>query len=270
MLKRHPLSEQLKRIWNIYRNRVRFSRKRANSKNVHDLRVATQKFQAILKLSQSIVPKPETKQLIQSLKKTRRKLGNLRDLHIESNLKETKVKHFSTYVGHEKKLAKKRVKKYLTELPLKEQKNLLAKVLNKKLLRTEKKRTLKQVRDLLDPAIQTTLSRFKKALAETTPEKMENLHRFRILAKQLRYQEEGMKAACGSTPFNLSKLKKVQITVGKIQDNNALLNTMNRYLTEKKHHGDPAVKKARKKLRDVQKRKIRKEFENLSATQWKS
>ncbi len=269
MFKKQPLSEQLKQTWIHYRNQVQISRKKANSLNIHRLRVVTQRFQAILKLTQSLAPKHETELIIHSLKKTRRELGNLRDLQIESDLKTGQVGHFSVFVSQEKKLAKIKVKKYLKDLPLKKQKTLLMKVMSKKLIQSEKM-TIKQVRNLLAPAVKTTLNRFKKALSETTPKKMKNLHKFRILTKQLRYQEEGIKSACGFTPFNLSKLKKVQNAVGKIQDNNALLKTMNRYLAQKKHRADPLVLKAQKQLHRIQKKQIRQEFKNLSIVQWKN
>lgn len=256
MLKVHPISGPLANAWDHYRNELKASRNKANSKNIHALRVATQRLEAIVKISRGLVSNKYGEKLIESLKNTRKQLGPLRDLQVESDANSSKIKSFSTFVIKEKKKAKQKACRYLEHISLKKEKNLVNKILSKKLISAEKNQSVKKMHTLLEPTVQSTLVRFNEALAETTPKKMKNLHKFRILAKQLRYQEEALKSVFGSTHFNLPKLKAVQMAVGKIQDSNALLQNMDRYLDHKKHRRDKKTLKAKKKIKKIQKERI--------------
>ena len=268
MLKNHPISAPITNSWNHYKNCVKASRNKTNPKNIHDLRVATQKLEAILKVSRGLLLNHHSKELIESLQKTRKQLGPLRDLQIASKSGPSKTKGFSEFVSSEKKKAQKKAFRHLKNISLKSEKHQIKKIISKELVVAENKKSVKQMHDLLDPEVQSTLLRFNAALANTTPKKMKNLHKFRILAKQLRYQEEVLKNIFGSTPFNLPKLKTVQEAVGKIQDSNALLQNMDRYLSHKKNRNDSKLLAKKKKIEKDHKLRIQTEFKKLSTAQW--
>jgi len=270
MLKAHSVSNPLSHAWEHYKNEVKAARHKATSKNVHALRVATQRLEAIVKISRGLVTNRYGAKLIESLKMTRKQLGPLRDLQVESDAKSSKTKRFSTFVTKEKKKAMRKASRYLDNISLKKEKRLISKILSKKLISAEKDLPLKKMHELLEPTVQVTLTKFNEALAETTPKKMKNLHKFRVLAKQLRYQEEALKTIFGASRFNIPKLKAVQVSVGKIQDKNALLQNMDRYLNQKKHRKDEKLLRAKKKIEKIQQRRIQTEFKNLSNSQWAS
>ena len=270
MLKAHLFSRPLALAWANYMGAIKSSRQKASTKRIHALRVTTLKLEAILKLSRGLDRTASAAKLIQSLRTTRKELGPLRDLQVESKQKSLKVKSFSAFLAKEERKEKRAVRRYLNDIPLKKEKRWINKTLSKKLLSVEKAQSIQKMKKMLEPTLQSTLIKFNAALAETTPKEMGNLHKFRIHAKRLRYQAEALKVIIGATHFDLDKLKIIQKNFGKIQDSNALLQNMDRYLRHKQYRDDEETRDLKVKIERIQKRRIQTELENLSKTHWES
>ena len=244
----HSITEPIARSWLHYREKFRDSRKDSNEKNIHDLRVATQRFEAILKISQRLIFSRSALKLIKSLTKTRKILGPLRDLQIEIKQDQQKNKKFFRFLKHEEKQANKNASRYLKKLSLKDEKKLVHKVLGEKIRSVEKKCTAKKMHSLLTPIIKSSLLQLNDVVSKKSIPPMKRIHKFRQLAKKLRYQEEALESMFARPNLELSKLKLIQSGIGKLQDQNALFKNMNRYLSKKRNKGDFEVRASKKKM----------------------
>lgn len=244
----HPITEPIARSWLHYREKIRDSRKNPNEENIHDLRVATQRFEAILKISQSLICSRSTSKLIKSLKKTRKILGPLRDLQVELRQCQHKNKTFFRFLQQKEKQQTKCASQYLKAIPLKYEKKLLQKLVARKFRKAENTYTAEKTHSLLTPIIKSSLLKLNQIANKKSIPPVKRVHKLRQLAKKLRYQEEAFESMFARPSLDLSKLKLIQSGFGKIQDQNALFENMNRYLSKKQNKGDSEVQTSKEKI----------------------
>jgi CHAD domain-containing protein len=96
------------------------------------------------------------------------------------------------------------------------------------------------------------------------PHQSQEIHKFRILAKKLRYQEECLNSMTGSSRFNIDNLKSIQSLAGQIQNDSVLLETLGRYLSKRKNQGDTHVTKITNRVKSHRAKIINTDFTKLS------
>ena len=72
LLKNHFLSQSLLQAWKNYKSQVHLSRRKASPKNIHQLRIATQRLEAMLTLIDGLKPTDDSKVIVSSVKKVRK------------------------------------------------------------------------------------------------------------------------------------------------------------------------------------------------------
>lgn len=278
MLKNQLLSHSLLETWANYENQVHLSRNNTSVKNIHQLRISTQKLEAILTLANGLKANHNSKNIIFLIKKVRKSLGPLRDIQVESKvfnelsgkkLESSKHDQFSKFFLDQKKAAKKKATKCLDEISLKKERLRIQKLANR-LVSVEAKKTEKQIQNELNRNIKSSIIKLNHFVAHIDPKRVKDIHRFRIQAKKLRYQGEILNSLTAKPMFDLKNLKSAQSIAGRIQNDSVLLKTLDRFLSKKKHAEDPNALSVQKKIAVHQRKLINNNFKELSAIRWGS
>lgn len=278
MSKNHLLSHSLLETWDKYEKHVHLCRKKISAKNIHHLRISTQKLEAILTLTNGLKSNHNSKNVIFLIKKVRKSLGPLRDIQVESTalkqLKDDKTgesKHneFSEFFSDQKTAAKKKAIKCLDEISLKRERRHIEKLANK-LVEVEFNKSEAQIQTELDQKVKSSVSKLSEMLIHLDPKRIKDIHRFRIHAKKLRYQGEVLNSLRDSPTFDLKNLKKAQSVAGRIQNDSVLLKTLGKFLSKKKYSEDPRALSVQKRIATHQANLVNKDFKNLSVLTWGS
>ncbi|MBC7464533.1 MAG: CHAD domain-containing protein, partial [Bdellovibrio sp.] len=127
MKSQKPLSENLGKCWKNYTHLVHRSREKLSPKNIHQLRIATQRLEAVLSLVHSLKDVKYENQITDLLKKVRKSLGPLRDSQVESPLlnrivdeksKDKESKKLVKFFRHDKRGAEKKAHRALLNVHL--------------------------------------------------------------------------------------------------------------------------------------------------------
>jgi len=272
------LSHSLLEIWDRYEKQVRRSRSEISTKNIHQLRLSTQRLEAVLTLANSLKSNHNSKNIIFLLKKVRKRLRPLRDVQVEAmvlkDLKENKVgkkgsKGFASFFLRKRYSAKKKAVICLNEISLRKERHRIRKMA-KRIVEIEGQKTKSQIENELNRKIRCSLETLNRMMTRMDPKGVKDIHRFRIRAKKLRYQGEFLTALSGSMIFDLNILKQVQSVAGRIQNDNVSLGTLDQYLSKKKHSTDPRVLAVRKRIQNNQANLIDKDFKELTALKWRT
>jgi CHAD domain-containing protein len=275
VLKNKPLSFLLLNTWNQYEKQVRESRSRVSKNNIHKLRILTQKLEALLTLSRSLNLNHNSKNILFLIKKVRKSLGPLRDIQVQSkafeeltNTKQERNKHkeFSHFLAQKKKTATKKARKCLSQISLKHE-HIRIKMLSKKLIKIEAKKTKKQIQYELKKTIQSSIKELNNMRTKINPKRIQDIHRFRIYAKKLRYQGEFLNSSSHGPKIDLNKLKTAQSATGRIQNDRILLKTLDHFLSKKNHSKDTHALGLQKRITLHQSELINKNFKELSPVQ---
>ena len=165
MSKNHSLSHSVLNTWKNYEKQVCLSRRQISTKNIHQLRISTQKLEAVLTLANSLKSNHNSKNIIYLIKKVRKCLGPLRDIQVESaalkGLKENEIKHsgqskFSKFFSNQKTSARKKAIKCLDKISLKHE-QLRIKRLAKKLAGIENQKSEKRIQVELDRKVKSLI-----------------------------------------------------------------------------------------------------------------
>jgi CHAD domain-containing protein len=277
MPNRHLLSHALSETWAKYEKQVRLSRDQSSIKNIHRLRVSTQKLEAVLTLANSIQSNHNSKNVIYLIKKVRKSLGPLRDIQVESlalgglsspSSPRQRDEDFTRYFTHQKSVAKKKANRFLKEISLKRERNHVGKLV-RKLMQIEEKKTSSQIHQDLHQQVKSSLSKLNEVIPTLNPERIKEIHQFRIQAKKLRYQGECLNSLSRTPSFDLKNLKVVQSVAGRIQNDSILLRTLDQFLAKKKHSADPSALNYRTLVLANQKQLIERDFKQLGSLKWK-
>lgn len=278
MLKNHSLSQALRKIWATYEKKVHLSRNHTSPKNIHQLRISTQKLEAVLTLANSLHSAHHSKNIIALIKNVRKSLGPLRDIQVESsalenlrdkNLNGHKQRDFLTFFSEQKNKAKKKAVNCLQEISLGNERKRVEK-LAKKIEKVELGQDKSKIQAQLDLKMKSAFLEFNKIMKDLNPKRIKEIHRFRSLAKKLRYQGECVNSLTGLDKYNLPNLKRVQTVAGRIQNDSILISTLDRFLAKKKHQDDPKALKIKKRIEYNQSKLINKDFSQLPAIKWEN
>ncbi len=278
MLKNQSLSQSLHKTWSNYEEQVHLSRNQTSPKNIHQLRISTQKLEAVLSLAHSLHATHHSKNIISLIKNVRKSLGPLRDIHVESTalenliqerLKAHKLRKFSKFFAKRKGSAKKKASKCLRNISLSQERKRVDR-LAQKLKKNELDNDKNKIEVQLNSIMKSSFLKLNKVMKNVNPERIKEIHRFRIMAKKIRYQAECLNLMTGLTSYNLQKLKDIQSVAGRIQNDGILICTIDRFLAKKKHGKDIQALKIRKRIKDNQDKLINDKFSQLSAIKWQN
>ncbi len=277
MLNNHSLSQILRKTWIAYEKKVHLSRNHISPKNIHQLRISTQKLEAVLTIANSLHSTHHSKNIIILIKNVRKSLGPLRDIQVESaalenlrdeNLNGHKQREFSIFFSKQKSKAKKKAASCLQKIELVSESKRVEKLI-KKLEQVELKQDKNKIQSQLDLKMKSSAQKFNKVMRAVNPENIKEIHRFRIMAKKLRYQGKCVNSLTGLAQYDLPALKRIQSVAGRIQNDSILISTLEQFLAKKKHEDDPRALKIKKRIEDNQFKLIKKDFNQLSVVKWK-
>ncbi|OYZ19639.1 MAG: hypothetical protein B7Y39_11610 [Bdellovibrio sp. 28-41-41] len=272
------LNHSLLETWSNYEKQVRRSRREISTKNIHKLRISTQRLEAILKLVSSLKSNHNIKNVIFLIKKVRKNLGPLRDIQVEAmvlkDLKDNKFgkkssQGFASFFSGKKATAKEKAVTCLDEISLRHERHRIRK-LAKRIIEIEDRKTKSQIESELNRKIRSSLEKLNRMMTSMDPKRVKDIHRFRIRAKKLRYQGEFLNALNGSMILDLNILKQAQSVAGRIQNDSVSLGTLEQFLSKKKHSTDPRVLAVRKRIQNNQANLIDKDFKKLTALKWRT
>jgi len=273
MQKSHLLSQALLRYWENYARLVQLSSAKASTKHIHQLRISTQKLEAILTLVSNFVPKHQSKKIIDQIRKVRKSVNLLRDSQFEAlaiKKQDNSDKFNSKFTGffsEEKRHAKKKALRYLKGISIHRQKKYVN-MLATKLIDIEAHSDQKQVRSELEDQLNPTLFKFKQAMSKADPLQIEEIHKLRILGKKLFYQQECLNSLRANSRFQLKNLANVLSVCGRIQNDSVLLGTLDIYLAKKGRHQDPDAMQIKKQVKSHRAKVINTEFARLGNNNW--
>lgn len=270
------LSQALVQTWEDYEKQIHITRSKTSAKNIHDVRILTQKLQAIVTLSRHLWTKGRKKNIISLIQTVRKDLGPLRDIQVETealkslklkNLSQKTQKHFLKYVFSQQKKAKEKAVLCLKSIHLKHE-NKQIKKLVKNLQQMEESHVAAAILKQLNLRMIRDFSKMNHYKKKMDPDKVSNIHHYRLLAKRLRYQGDCINALAGFEKYNLSDLKQTQNAAGQIQNQRLLINTLKHFI--KKSRNDLALKKLKSHLEDLQSQLIHKNVLQSESVKWKN
>ncbi len=271
------MSHLLQKTWVVYEKQTHLTRGRTSIINIHQLRILAQKLEAILTLTDGLHSTHHSKNVASLIKHVRKSLGPLRDIQVESisledlnsrSAHNSENDEFNKFFSDEKKKAKKLAIECLEEISLESEKMSVHKLVTK-LKQIESHHDKDKIRSQLDRKMKSLDLKFHKMMKTLNPQKVDEIHRFRVLAKKLRYQGECINLVKGLPKYDLNNLKTVQSVTGKIQNDSVMLKTLNLFLSKKKHQNDPDALKLRAQIENHQALLIDDEFSQLAKLKWK-
>lgn len=266
MLRGNSLSHLLLQTWWDYKKQVWLSQRKISARNVHQLRISTQRLEARLTLANSLQPIRHFENIVSSIKKVRKNFGPLRDIQVETaalkNLIDRKLgfkksKKLILFFAKKKMKAKKKAYFCLKEISFKQEQLWVDKLI-KKIQKIEKEKSKKQIQSQLKYKIKFLASKFNKMRIKVDSKCFKEIHRLRILVKKLRYQIEFLNLLTDSSEFDLENLKTIQSVAGKIQNNRILLGTLDQFLKKNKYADNSKVIKIQKCILSNQEKLIKK------------
>lgn len=278
MLKSNSLGEALSKSWDSYEKQVQIALNFTSPENIHQLRILTQKLEAVLTLVNSLHSTYNPKNIMTVIKNVRQNIGPLRDMQVVltaiENFKDKKLKsreqsELTRFFVSRKRKAKKKAIKCLQEISLNDERKKINK-LTEKIRKIELVYDKKKIQSKLNSEMKASVLKFNKVMENVNPEKVRQIHQVRILAKNLRYRAECVNAMTGIAQYDLKNLKRVQSVAGRIQNDTILLKTLGRYFENKNNADDSKALEIKKKTEANQARLIKRDFENLSPIIWKN
>ena len=241
-----------------YRKLVRQNRVRPSENKIHKLRIQIQKFLATLEIVASIENKYKLHELRATLAKTKKNTSHLRDLQVQFDFlkhREKKQLRFFKYYLKKRKLKKaKRTKKMLSKVPLGDQAQAVH-LLAKNLEASDNQKCRTQAVNKMNGFVHSALQSFESTPWPKNQDKSKSLHAIRRKAKHLFYLGEAQRVIIGKTEVNLDQLKKIQATLGKIQNDQALIRNINKFFKKYNQQGHADVKEL-KQLTSMNQKKL--------------
>lgn len=240
------LAESLEQNGTGYIQLLKSVREELSEESVHEIRVTIRKLEACLELLDTLALRH--KNLTKDLKHIRKIHGPLRNMHvelesiksIEDRIQSKPFKHFLK--GHEKKFEKK-LQKELDRISLDKQQKEIQKIVEKLLQKdvpTMNEKALKAM-ETQNQKVSKEFEKTKRAFSPNSPNSPKSIHAIRIAAKRLRYQSEILKPVISFDNVNLRQLKHFQDIFGKIQNNNVLQQSIDKFLHKHSRKGSKSV-----------------------------
>jgi CHAD domain-containing protein len=134
-MKTDSLSHTFRNQWKDFENQFSLSKDRCSRRNIHQLRIATQKLEAVLVLAHSLHADRKINSLTEFAKDIRKSLGPLRDAQVQSlaieNQMAEKSPKLSKFLSARKTKAKKKAIDGLEKISLDSKKKCAKKILKR-------------------------------------------------------------------------------------------------------------------------------------------
>ena len=221
------LLEALDQRWKNYRARLKQCRAEFSNEAVHDLRTAARRMLALIRLLNTVAPRPRLQRLSRAFKDQLDEFDELRDTQvILAEISETlpqlpQLQVFQDYLqGVEKKLLKT-LRKKLRVVDLFDVSKRIRRL--RELLRTESESLATDLLTTVDNAYAVT----KQRQYWVNPAQATTVHRVRIGFKSFRYMVEIVHPLLPGFPMeNLKRMHDYQSLMGEIQDIEIIVQTL--------------------------------------------
>jgi len=223
-----PLLEALDKRWKDYRAELKRCRAEFSNEAVHDLRVAARRMLALIRLLNSISPRPRLQKLSRAFKDQLDEFDDLRDTQvilaeISETLRELpQLQEFQDYLQGIEKSLLKTLRKKLKVIDLFDVSKRIRRL--RESLKTESNRDLvPQILQAVDDAFLITKQRQNWII----PAQSATIHRVRIAFKSFRYMVEITQPLLQNFPSeNLKHMHDYQALMGEIQDVEVMMQTL--------------------------------------------
>lgn len=214
------LLEALDERWKNYRIELKRCRAEFSNEAVHDLRVASRRMLALVRLINSISPRPRLQRLSRAFKDQLDEFDDLRDVQVVlAEISETiqelpQLEEFQNHVQNVEKRLLKTLRKKLRVIDLFD--------VSKRIRRMREALKAEPNGDLIGPALQAVDDTFlitSQRRNWINPTQATSIHRVRVAFKTFRYMVEIIHPALPNFPFeNLKCMHDYQSLMGEIQD----------------------------------------------------
>ena len=221
------LLEALDKRWKNYRAELKRCREEFSNEAVHDLRIAARRMLAIIRLLNSISPRPRLQKLNRAFKDQLDEFDNLRDTQvILAEISETlqefpQLQEFQDYLQGVEKSLLKTLRKKLKVIDLFD--------VSKRIRRMRESLKAESNGDLVSQILQAVDDSFlitKQRQNWINPAQAATIHRVRIAFKTFRYMVEIVHPLLRNFPFeNLKQMHDYQVLMGEIQDMEVIMQT---------------------------------------------
>lgn len=214
------LLEALDERWKNYRAQLKRCRAEFSNEAVHDLRVASRRMLAFVRLMNSISPRPRFQRLSRAFKDQLDEFDELRDIQVVlAEISETiqelpQLEEFQNHVQNVEKRLLKTLRKKLRVIDLFD--------VSKRIRRMREALKAEPNGDLIGPALQAVDDTFlitSQRRNWINPTQATSIHRVRVAFKTFRYMVEIIHPALPNFPLeNLKGMHDYQSLMGEIQD----------------------------------------------------
>jgi CHAD domain-containing protein len=222
------LLEALDKRWKNYRAELKRCREEFSNEAVHDLRIAARRMLAIIRLLNSISPRPRLQKLNRAFKDQLDEFDNLRDTQvILAEISETlqefpQLQEFQDYLQGVEKSLLKTLRKKLKVIDLFD--------VSKRIRRMRESLKVESNGDLVSQILQAVDDSFlitKQRQNWINPAQAATIHRVRIAFKSFRYMVEIIHPSLHKFPSeNLKQMNDYQSLMGEIQDVEVIMQTL--------------------------------------------
>ena len=224
---RQLLLDALETRWKTYRAELKLCRDEFSEEAVHDLRVATRRMLAFLRLLNSISPRPRLKKLARSFKAQLDDFDDLRDTQvILAELSETaqelpQLREFQQSLQASETRMLRSLRKRLKKLEITETARRIGKTRDS--IASEKNGLAGQVLQAVDDSFQ----RVRQRHGAVDAARAATIHRVRVAFKSFRYMVEiAHPLLAGFPPETLKQMNGYQTWMGEIQDAEVFAQTL--------------------------------------------
>jgi CHAD domain-containing protein len=223
-----PLLEALENRWRNYRVELKRCRDEFSNEAVHDLRVATRRILAFIRLLDSISPRPRLKKLTRTFKDQLDEFDELRDTQVilaelsEILLELPQLRDFQKSLQSSEERMLRALRKRLKKLEITETAKRVRKT--RESIASKKDGGLEsQIMQAVDEAFQ----RVKQRHSEVAVDRPATIHRVRVAFKSFRYMVEIAHPLMLNFPTeNLKRMNDYQTLMGEIQDAEVFAQTL--------------------------------------------
>lgn len=237
------LSEYFLSVCHEYIAKLKIVRDSSDENAIHDLRVATRRLTAMVRTCEEIFPEKETRLFIKKTRRLMKCMGDVRDSQLKLAEVEKMRKVFRQLAPLLEDLQKEKKRSEKTLIKMAERYKLS--VMRKLLFNMggqiddygmHHEKGWISLKSKLEHRIERLYGEFVQKSKQLEPVSPDSLHALRIQAKKTRYLLEMWPVVYGIEPVALDALKKMQTTLGDVQDCSTLIADMDDFLKRKWMH----------------------------------
>jgi len=227
----HLLLDGLEKCWRKYTGQLKICREEFSNEAVHDLRVATRRMMAIIRLLHAIAPHPRLQKIIRTLKKQLDEFDDLRDTQVilaevsEAVQQLPKLLAFQKYEQRQELQLLREVRKQIRKFD--------TKVLTRRIRKTRDSIQASDNELLETEILQAVDDAFmiaKQRLELVDTNRPPTIHRVRIAFKTFRYMVEIIYPLLKEYPADLLKnMHDYQSLMGEVQDAEIFIQTLSEF-----------------------------------------